>query len=181
MSEFARRGYAGTSMRQVAAACGIKAASLYSHFPEGKDQLLREGLRVIYDEFLSYLVEPLRDGMDDDAALRTIVTQHVRWQLAEGDKALAWDAAIQQFGVADVLDDDTVAEVREHQALYHLYLKSLVTSLGADDAEDRTIAIVALCDQARRWLDPRRSAADQQDDVAERIWVLIDALLGRAA
>ena len=30
---FAAHGYAGTSMRQIAAAVGIQAATIYSHFP----------------------------------------------------------------------------------------------------------------------------------------------------
>jgi AcrR family transcriptional regulator len=35
---FARQGFAGTSMRQIATAVGIRAASLYNHFP-GKEGL----------------------------------------------------------------------------------------------------------------------------------------------
>ncbi len=177
MSEFARRGYAGTSMRQIAAGCGIKAASLYAHFPEGKQQLLREGLRDIYDEFLAYLVAPLREGMDDATALRTVVQQHIRWQLAEGDKAMAWDAAVQQFGVADVLDEDTIDRVRAHQALYHSYLQALVKSSGAEPANDRTTAVVALCDQARRWVDRARDLTEQQNEVVERVWALVRSLV----
>lgn len=36
-----RRGYAGTSLRDIAQACDIKAGSLYYHF-EGKDALVEE-------------------------------------------------------------------------------------------------------------------------------------------
>src|SRR5262245_8828581 len=35
---FSRQGFAGTSMRQIAGAVGIRAASLYNHFP-GKEAL----------------------------------------------------------------------------------------------------------------------------------------------
>lgn len=42
---FRQDGYAATSLRDIAAACGIRAASLYHHF-ESKDQIVAEVLRI---------------------------------------------------------------------------------------------------------------------------------------
>lgn len=178
MSDFTGRGYAGTSMRQIAAGCGIQAASLYAHFPEGKAQLLREGLRDIFDEFLAFIVRPLQVDMDAESQLRTVVTQHVTWQLAEGGKALAWDAAVRQFGVAGALDEETTQRVRAQQDLYHSYVRSLITTLRDEtSADDRMTAVLALCDQAHLWLDSQRSASDQEAGVIDRVWALVHDLV----
>lgn len=49
---FAERGLAGTSIREIAARCGIQNASLYSHFKSKQDiyeAVLERGLRPIID------------------------------------------------------------------------------------------------------------------------------------
>jgi AcrR family transcriptional regulator len=48
---FATRGYAATSMRDIADACGLLAGSLYSHF-RSKSQILELVLLPFYDELL---------------------------------------------------------------------------------------------------------------------------------
>ncbi len=42
---FAERGYAGASMRDISSACGIKAATVYSHYPS-KGHILAELCRL---------------------------------------------------------------------------------------------------------------------------------------
>jgi AcrR family transcriptional regulator len=65
---FAERGFAGTSMRDIAQRAGLTAASLYNHF-EGKDALyaavLQRGIRPLVD-----LMQGLaaRDESDDAAS-----------------------------------------------------------------------------------------------------------------
>lgn len=48
---FATRGYAATSMRDIADACGLLAGSLYSHF-RSKSQILELVLLPFYDELV---------------------------------------------------------------------------------------------------------------------------------
>jgi len=40
--QFAQYGYAGASLRKLAAAVGIQAGSIFHHFPDGKQQLYHE-------------------------------------------------------------------------------------------------------------------------------------------
>ena len=70
---FTGQGYAGTPMRAIAAGVGIKAASIYAHFPSGKEELLKAALQEILDEFLAYVVAPLRKDMDERDQLRTLL------------------------------------------------------------------------------------------------------------
>jgi AcrR family transcriptional regulator len=70
---FAERGYATTSMRELAGRVGMKAASLYSHYPGGKDDLLAGALQPFLDG-LDALLALDNDDLDLDAWLRAYAT-----------------------------------------------------------------------------------------------------------
>lgn len=73
---FYEKGYHGTSMREVAAAVGIKPASLYNHYP-GKEDLL---FRIAYGT-MAELLAGGRSAIEPDAAprdrLRALIVWHV--------------------------------------------------------------------------------------------------------
>jgi TetR/AcrR family transcriptional regulator, cholesterol catabolism regulator len=53
---FAERGFVGTSIRDIASACELLPASLYSHF-ESKTQILDDVLTPFFDELLPRLTD----------------------------------------------------------------------------------------------------------------------------
>lgn len=181
ISLFTRKGYGGTSMREIAAKVGIKAASLYAHVPEGKEELLRLGLHSIFITFLGFVTREVQFEMSAREQLRSVVEQHIVWQLEYGDEALAWDAAVNQFGVVGVLDEDSLARIRNEQALYHNYLDDLVraTCVRPERAADISTAVRVMCDQAPTWLPiaAERATAKERAAAGERIWTLVEALL----
>jgi AcrR family transcriptional regulator len=75
---FAARGFAGASMREIAGAADLTAASLYNHF-EGKDALyaavLERGIRPLV---LLMQSRAGQDGDDNAAALVGEVMEHLR-------------------------------------------------------------------------------------------------------
>lgn len=56
---FRDKGYAGTTMREVADRCGIRAASLYYHFPS-KDEILAE----VFDYGVKHVFDAVRAAVD---------------------------------------------------------------------------------------------------------------------
>src|SRR5262245_43230067 len=77
---FAERGFAGTSVRDIAASAGLTAASLYNHF---------DGKEALYDAVLERGIRPLvllmqmragggETGADVSAALVGEVMEHMR-------------------------------------------------------------------------------------------------------
>lgn len=70
---FVRKGYAETSLREIAAELGFSKAALYYHFESKQDILLALHRRVhdLTDEALP-LLEAEREGADDDAWLRVV-------------------------------------------------------------------------------------------------------------
>jgi len=65
-------GYDGTSMAQIAAACGIRKASVYHHFPD-KDALVLAAIGQIHAYFREHIfVLARRDNMNAKQRLRAL-------------------------------------------------------------------------------------------------------------
>jgi AcrR family transcriptional regulator len=74
---FAERGFYGTSIRDLGTACGIRSATLYSHFP-AKENVLAELVRIGHEEHHRRLVEAASAGpADPEARLRRVARAHV--------------------------------------------------------------------------------------------------------
>lgn len=82
LDRFSALGYEGTSMRDIANAVGIRAASLYNHFPSKQD-ILWELTRSAHDTLERYRRDALAAAgvtdlsADPPAALRAFVRGHV--------------------------------------------------------------------------------------------------------
>lgn len=71
---FAERGFHGTSIRDLAEACGIRPATLYAHFP-AKEQVLAELIRIGHEDHYGRLARA--GGADPVSRLRAVVREHV--------------------------------------------------------------------------------------------------------
>ncbi len=69
---FASSGYAGVSMRQIARAVGIKAASLYHHFPD-KQTLYVQALAQVFSRRTASLHDALALSADPEEQFRRLV------------------------------------------------------------------------------------------------------------
>ena len=84
---FRDRGYAASTLRDIAEATGIKAGSIYYHF-ESKDQILDQildqGLRDIYDGVRS-VIERSEDSMDYRTRIGSAIHAHLTLLLAHSE------------------------------------------------------------------------------------------------
>jgi AcrR family transcriptional regulator len=80
---FADRGFYGTSMRDIASAVGLRAASIYEHFAS-KDHILKAILTIGHQLLRTELEAAVASAGDDPdaqirAAVRTLVVQLCSW------------------------------------------------------------------------------------------------------
>jgi TetR/AcrR family transcriptional regulator, cholesterol catabolism regulator len=147
---FYERGYHATSMRDIAARVGIKAGSLYNHFPGKQDLLLRislEATRELYGGAIARL-----DGIDDaEEALRTYVRWHVEFHATHRLDCRVADTELR------ALTTDArraVVEVRDaHEELCAELLRRGVRERGWHVENERvvSIAILTLCTEVDAW------------------------------
>ena len=73
---FKERGYAATSMREIAGEVGVEPASIYSHF-KSKDDILKYICFRIADEFFE-VQEPILNSMSNPVEkLKRLVAEHI--------------------------------------------------------------------------------------------------------
>jgi AcrR family transcriptional regulator len=91
---FYERGYHATTMRDLADAVGIKAASVYHHFPGKQDILERiclDGMRDFYDAAIHSL-----SGVEGASArLRSLITWQVTFEASHPYTARVVDAYLE--------------------------------------------------------------------------------------
>jgi AcrR family transcriptional regulator len=174
---FAARGYAGTSMREIAAAVGIQPASIYGHF-SSKQQILAESLDEVLYQFHSYILDATVAGAEPRDQLCRVVKQHVRWQLGFPQVAGSWDVLWEIEAVGGNLEPEARAVIASRREVYHALVASLVAALRPDDPRPRlrSDAIASLCDRAGSW--GRANDLDLDEDaIAEAAWEMVVAIV----
>ena len=73
---FKERGYAGTSMRDLAKEVGIEAASLYNHL-SSKEELLHEMCFDIADQFFQAFSNAVADEKSPSKKLKAAIRAHI--------------------------------------------------------------------------------------------------------
>lgn len=156
---FRHEGYAATSLRAIAAACNMKAGSLYYHF-ESKDQIVSEvldiGVQKVFDSVKS-AVEALAPEAALGATLHCAIEAHLRALLHAHDFT---SANIRIFG-------QVPASVREsHRTLrraYENYWREMLEQLRRDgairaeaDLQQTVYFLFGAMNWATEWYDDKR-------------------------
>ena len=94
---FYEKGYHGTSIREVAAAVGIKPASLYNHYP-GKEDLLFVIAYGTMAELLEGGLEAIAPFDRPDDRLRALIRWHVTYHAERRFRARVADEQLHALG-----------------------------------------------------------------------------------
>lgn len=166
---FARRGYHGTSMRDLGEELGLLGSSLYSHVG-GKEELLVEVIRRGARMFQSLVDEVLAWEERSTEQLRRLVMGHVRILTGHPDEAAVF------LNEARFLSPERRREVVEMRDGYErAFLRVLEGGVRAgelrEDLDTRlaTIFILSLLNSLTRWYRPdgRKSPEELGRDLFE--------------
>jgi AcrR family transcriptional regulator len=144
---FATRGFHGTSVQDVGAACGISGPALYRHFAS-KDAMLAEMLVGISERLLAEARARTRQAVDARSALDALLDWHIDFALRH--RALI----VVQDRDWDSLPDDARSRVRRLQRTYiDLWveqLRRIARSLDRAEAQARVRAVFGLLNSTPR-------------------------------
>ncbi|MFZ3572217.1 GntR family transcriptional regulator [Streptomyces sp. BH097] len=144
-------GYASVTMRGIGKRLLVKAPSLYSHFPGGRDELVALALRWHYTRWAGSVVRAVREVEDPRAFLAALVRHHVRNQLETVENDM-FDLLLATDRFSRMLPPRTRDEVAHLVSLYQDLYLGVVSDLGYGGDTSRVVAMaVTLLDGVRSW------------------------------
>lgn len=174
---FARKGYHGTSVGDLAAAMGVRKGSLYSHMASKQDLLyatMLEGARAFHGA-----LDALDERLPASERIRLALRGHLRVVSEQLDVATAF---VQEWRHLEGAERQRIeAERRRYeQRIVALFREAREHGELRADADDRTAALLFLsaANWAYAWLEPGRDTAG----IADRLHaLLLDGLRGYAS
>jgi len=171
---FARAGYTGVSVRDVAALVGISAAALYHHFPD-KQSLYLAAVARAFERLDLELLPALKSDLPPAERLRFFVHRFT--------ELLAAEENCRQLLLRELLDGDEtrIALLAEHvfrkphDAIIAL-ARELATDLDPYLLSQSMVGIVLFSLQAaplRRYLEGGRAIHDRPDTIARHVETLL--------
>jgi AcrR family transcriptional regulator len=174
----ADRGFEACTVKVVAAAVGIKAPGLYSHFPS-KEAILTEAVSRVLTDFSVRVAGPVEPA-EPEAVLRETVRRHVTYQIENLRIAKVTDLLLNRESTHHFLPAADYATLLKVQRSYFDLVRDRVTAFaptppGASTTV-ATMAIIAMCDRVASWYKPGGTLT--ADEVAEQHWQLTRNMLG---
>jgi Transcriptional regulator len=170
---FRKNGYQATSMRDIAAAVGMKSGSLYYYY-ESKEALLAAILNDNIDDFILAMKQAL-DSLPADATVRekfdTAIEVSVRRVHASGDMAVASTQTL------SFLREPEYSEQVRHRRAYNQFWRDLIEE-GKRTGEIRkdipdavaSMVIVGALTFVGEWFDDKRSSAEKIGSIFSQLF-----------
>jgi TetR/AcrR family transcriptional regulator, cholesterol catabolism regulator len=178
---FGERGTDSCTMRDLAAAVGIKAPAIYNHF-SSKEEVLAAAMEDILGRFLWEQVASLPDFAMEDW-LEEVITRHVRFQLQNPRLADASDALLNGPGKKENLPAPVYRRIlglqREYTELFCALIRAAWPTADRRQGMMAAFAMAAMCDRVSGWYDPGGRLSIEE--VAQRQWVLARQMIEPAA
>ena len=175
---FAARGFRSTTVRDLAAAVGIKAPGLYAHFTSKEEILSRAMLRALKG-FLRYMTAGSRSETPEEVLEQT-VRRHVRYQLEHLRATRANDLLLASDALRDFLLQRDYERVREAQQAYYTVVQSRIgAALPSGSAVDPAVtahALISMCNLVTS-LHRGGESVPPIEDVADHYWFLTRGML----
>ena len=164
-------GYAGMTMRQIAARLRIKAASLYYHFPSKQDILL-DVMRATASELLEGLRKIADTADDPETQLNAAIRWHVLFHTQRREEAFVSHSELRS------LTHDNLKEIlklrREYERLFDAILKRGQRQGVFLLQEPGVIrnCILTMCTATAGWFSPEGPLTAEQvaDQIRDFVW-----------
>jgi TetR/AcrR family transcriptional regulator, cholesterol catabolism regulator len=177
---FGEKGYAGTTMRDIASAVGVLPGSLYAHI-DGKETLLTEIVEVGFDRFLAMAADIASSSEPADVRLRRAIKEHVK---AVADSRERTMVVLHQWRFLTGANYDAVVDKRRtYQQSFERIIDDGVESGRFRPDLDRHVAVFAILGALNwvpEWFSPDGPAG--AEEVGDRLAdTLLSGLVGTGA
>jgi TetR/AcrR family transcriptional regulator, cholesterol catabolism regulator len=159
---FGEKGYAGTTMRDIAGAVGILPGSLYAHI-ESKEALLLEIAEVGFDQFLTLAREVAQSDDPPDVRLRRAIVEHVTYVAGSRERTLV---VLHQWRYLTGANYERIVEKRQRyeRSFAGLVKEGVEAHLFNPELDQRVVVftILGALNWVPEWFSPRGRASPQE-------------------
>ncbi|TAL32361.1 MAG: TetR/AcrR family transcriptional regulator [Spirochaetes bacterium] len=155
-SLFWEKGYAETSMKDIAGECGFRPANIYNFF-ENKESILFE---ILYDEMMEIL-GPIRSLEDDETipppqAMRLVIENHLKLTLGEKmNSKLLFDAGLKNLSPANRKKIITLRDEYDRISVKIIERGIRTGVFRKTDAKMAVYSIASMIARSRIWFNPQ--------------------------
>jgi AcrR family transcriptional regulator len=143
-------GYSAVSMRVLSNEINLKAPSIYSHFPGGRDEIVAEALRWHYYRYGVAVLEATDGCRTADEYWDALVRIHVTRQLERPESDL-WDLVVATDRIGGFLQPEIRKEVRHWLSLCEGLYEATALDLGCSDAKVKGSIVMTLLNGSGSW------------------------------
>lgn len=140
---FLTRGYAGTTIDEIARSADVSRASFYTYFPSKRAVLLAVGANAATE--CEKMIQRLRDHGPTRAAMREWVADYFDFLDVHGSFAFAWTQAAHED------DEIRVAGMKRHLGLCKRLGQSLMIGARRKPVDPAPLGIIAFSVLERGW------------------------------
>ena len=159
---FAEFGYHAAPLREIAKRAGIEAASIYHHYPNGKQSLLVEIMKTHMQRLNSSLERILREYDDPLQRLQKAIANHILLHTNYKAEFFIIDTEIR------ALKDDTRPDILSLRDEYESLVQGIISDgmergvFRQSDVKVASYAIIAMCTEVATWFRPNGRLSVQQ-------------------
>jgi AcrR family transcriptional regulator len=152
-AQFFERGYHGASMKELAAAAGIRSATLYYYFPSKEDLLVRI-MEATLDDLFAEVEEAVANAASPVEQLSAAMRTHIHFHLARHREVFVCDAELRALGPANRAK--VVAQRDRYEGVFRRLLGAADASGDLDVAHVELVAraLLASCTGVAQWFRP---------------------------
>jgi len=166
---FMTRGYAGTTIDEIARVADVSRASFYTYFPSKREVLLAVGATAAAEA--QALIDSFAEHAGSRAGLREWCRQFMEQLDVNGPFAMAWPVAAMED------EDIRLAGMKRHTVLCRNLGKAVMASTGKTVDDPATIGLIvhSMFERVWRYGELYREAVDRDaviKQLANAIWGL---------
>lgn len=178
---FGSQGFESTSMKELAAAAGVRASAIYNHF-ESKESVLAAATIWALEDFHAHVAATDDPAADVRDRLENLVWRHVIYQLEHVQLARANDVVMDADALRHLLPDADHARVRDLMRRHLDLVTSIIAQIQHTSSSGPlptprlcALAVLTMCDRVLSWY--KFDGALSKEEVASAYWDLVRGML----